>query len=60
LYNWVIQDGGDDFITAESEELPTINHQTSSHGQAAEHAFMFNFKQKLANAMWEDYHANNI
>ncbi|XP_025813055.1 uncharacterized protein LOC112890368 [Panicum hallii] len=60
IHNWVIQDGGDDFIIDASEELATINHHTSSHGQAAEHAFMVNFKQELANAMWEDYHANNI
>jgi hypothetical protein len=60
IHNWVIQDGGDDFIIAESDELPTINHQTSSHGAAAEYAFMVNFRQELANAMWEDYQANNI
>jgi hypothetical protein len=60
IHNWVIQDGGDDFIIDASEELDTINHHTSSHGQAADHAFMVNFRQELANAMWADYHANNI
>ena len=57
IHNWVIQYGGDDFIIPESEELPTINHQTSSHGQAIEYDIMVNFRQELANAMWEDYHA---
>jgi hypothetical protein len=60
IHNWVIQDGGDDFIIEASEDSTTINHHTSSHGQAAEQAFMVNFRQELANAMWADYHANNI
>jgi hypothetical protein len=60
IHNWVIQDGGDDFIIPESEELPTINHQTSSHVQAIKHSTMVNFRQELANVMWEDYHANTI
>jgi hypothetical protein len=42
IHNWVIQDGGDDFIIPKSEELPTINHQISSHGQAIEHGIMVN------------------
>jgi hypothetical protein len=60
IHNWVIQDGGDDFIIPENEELPTINHQISSHGQAIEHGIKVNFRQELANAMWEDYHTNTI
>jgi hypothetical protein len=44
IHNWVIQDRGDDFIIPESEELPTINHQTTSHGQVMEHAIMVNFR----------------
>jgi hypothetical protein len=60
IHNWVIQDGGDEFTIPESEKLPTINHQTSSHGQAMKHAIMVNLRQELANAMWEDYNANTI
>jgi hypothetical protein len=61
IHNWVIEDGGDDFIIAENDDLPGIIHQTSTHGQATEHAFMVNFRQELANAMWQDrqqYYSN--
>jgi hypothetical protein len=51
IHNWVIEDGGDEFIIPEYEELPTITHQTSTHGQATNHAFMVNFRQEIANAM---------
>jgi hypothetical protein len=33
IHNWVIEDGGDEFIIFENEELPIITHQRSSHGQ---------------------------
>jgi hypothetical protein len=62
IHNWVIEDGGDEFIIPEDEELPTITHQTSTHGQATDHSFMVNFRQEIANTMWEDrehYHGNN-
>jgi hypothetical protein len=62
IYNWVIEDVGDEFIIPEEEELPSITHQRSSHGQAAEHTFMVNFRQEIVNAMWKDrqqYEANN-
>jgi hypothetical protein len=55
IHNWVIQDGGDEFIILENEELPSISHQRSTHGQAMEHAFMVNLRQEIANAMWENY-----
>lgn len=63
IHNWVIDDGGDEFIIPEDEEVPTISHERSSHGQAVEHAFMVNFRQEIANTMWQDqlnYHANNM
>jgi hypothetical protein len=44
VHNWVIDDGGDEFIIPEDEEVPTISHERSSHGQAVEHAFMVNFR----------------
>jgi hypothetical protein len=62
IHNWVIEDVGDEFIIPEEEELPSITHQRSSHRQAAEHTFMVNFRQEIANAMWKDrqqYEANN-
>jgi hypothetical protein len=31
IHNWVIQDGSDEFIIFETEELPSINHQISTH-----------------------------
>jgi hypothetical protein len=44
IHNWVIEDGGDEFIILENEDLPIITHQRSSHGQAMKHAFMVNFR----------------
>jgi hypothetical protein len=34
IHNWVIEDGGDEFIIPENDELPIITLQRSSHGQA--------------------------
>jgi hypothetical protein len=45
IHNWVIQDGSDEFIILETNELPSINHQISSHGQAMERYVMVNFRQ---------------
>jgi hypothetical protein len=55
IHNWVIEDGGDELIMDENDEVPNITHSTSSHGQASEHAFMVNFRQEIANTMWEHY-----
>jgi hypothetical protein len=49
IHNWVIEDRGDEFIIPKNEDLPTISHQRSSHGQTIEHAFMVNFRQEIAN-----------
>ena len=54
IHNWVIQDGGDELIMPEHNWIPTYNHASSSSGQAREHAFMVNFRQQIANHMWED------
>jgi hypothetical protein len=62
IHNWVIKDGGDEFIIPEDEERTTITHQTSTHEQATDHVFMVNFRQEIDNVMWEDrehYHGNN-
>ncbi|XP_025821786.1 protein ALP1-like [Panicum hallii] len=61
IHNWVIEDGGDDLIISESDDLPIITHQTSTYGQATEYTFMVNFRQELTNAMWADrqqYYSN--
>jgi hypothetical protein len=58
IHNWVIEDGGDELIIPETETIPTISHQKSSHGQAQDHAFMVNFRQKIANSIWEDRQTN--
>jgi hypothetical protein len=58
IHNWVIEDGGDEFIIPESEIMPSITHQRSSHGQVQDLAFMVNFRQEIANAMWEDHQHN--
>jgi hypothetical protein len=58
IYNWVIEDGGDESIIPENEELPIITHQRSSHGQAMEYAFIVNFRQEIVNAMWKEYSSN--
>jgi hypothetical protein len=44
IHNWIIEDGGDYLIISENDDLPSITHQTSTHGQATEHAFMVNFR----------------
>lgn len=50
IHNWVIEDGGDELILLESDDtLPSITHQTSTHGQAQDHAFMVDFRQEIAN-----------
>jgi hypothetical protein len=62
IHNWVIEDGGDEFIIPEDEELPTITHEISTHGQATYYFFMVNFRQEIANTISkdrEDYHGNN-
>jgi hypothetical protein len=56
IHNWVIEDGGDDLIIFENDDLHSITYQTSTYGQATEYAFMVNFRQELANAMWVDRH----
>jgi hypothetical protein len=62
IYNWVIEDRGDEFIIPETVEISSINLQRSAHGQAMEHAFMVDFRQQFANVMWEgrqQYHGKN-
>jgi hypothetical protein len=54
IHNWVIQDGGDEMIIQESD-WPIHNHASSSAGQASEHALMVNFRQQIADQMWQDY-----
>jgi hypothetical protein len=54
IHNWIIQDGSDELIIQESN-WPIQQHSTSSSGQASEHAFIVNFRQQIANQMWEDY-----
>jgi hypothetical protein len=63
IHNWVLEDGGDEFIISEDEAMPSITHQSSSHGQAMEHVFMVHLRQEIANSMWEDrqnYHDNDM
>jgi len=54
IHNWVIQDGGDEMIIEESEPVQNYSHASSSTGQATEHAFMANYRQQIADQMWED------
>jgi hypothetical protein len=54
IHNWVIQDGSDELIIQESN-WSIQQHSTSSSGKASEHAFLVNFRQQIANQMWEDY-----
>jgi hypothetical protein len=57
----LVEEGGGEFIIHEDETMPTITHQSSSHGQATYHAFMVNFRQEIANSTQEDrqnYHGN--
>ena len=59
IHNWIVQDGGDEFILPENNFMPIHTHATSSSGQVTEHAFMVNFRQEIANHMWED-HQNHL
>ncbi|XBJ05571.1 hypothetical protein VPH35_024328 [Triticum aestivum] len=54
IHNWVINDGIDEYIIPEDEWVPNITHASSSSGQAHEHAYMVNFRQGVADQMWED------
>jgi hypothetical protein len=54
IHNWVINDGIDEFIIPEDEWTPNITHASTSSGQAQELAYMTNFRQELADQMWED------
>lgn len=38
IQNWIIEDGGDDFIISEEEWIANYNYATSRSGQASEHA----------------------
>lgn len=59
IHNWVINDGIDEWVPnitiPEDEWVPNINHATTTSGQASEHAHMVNFRQEIANQMWEDW-----
>jgi hypothetical protein len=44
IQNWIIQDGGDEFIIEESNNGPNHSHATSLSRQASEHAFMVNLR----------------
>jgi hypothetical protein len=54
IHNWVINDGIDEFIIPEDAWVANINHATTTSGQASEHTQMVNFRQGIANQMWED------
>ena len=54
MHNWVLQDGLDEFIIPETNYIPNHNYADSSSGQASEHQHMVNFRQGIANAMWQD------
>jgi hypothetical protein len=54
IQNWIIQDGGDEFIIEKSNDWPNHSHDTSSSGQASEHVFMVNLRQEIADQMWQD------
>ncbi|XP_037404922.1 uncharacterized protein LOC119267603 isoform X2 [Triticum dicoccoides] len=54
IQNWVLNDGIDEYIIPEDEWVPNITHASTSAGQAEEHAYMVNFRQGLADQMWED------
>ncbi|EEE52941.1 hypothetical protein OsJ_35573 [Oryza sativa Japonica Group] len=56
--NWIIEDGGDDFIISEEEWIANYNYATSRSGQASEHAYMVQFRQDTADQMWEDRQAH--
>ena len=54
IHNWVINDGIDKFIIPEDEWTPNIQHASTSSGQAQELLYMTNFRQEIADQMWED------
>ena len=61
IHNWVIQDGGDELIIDENNWIP-LTYASTSSGQARDHEFMVNFRQQIANHMWEDrqnHYTNN-
>jgi hypothetical protein len=41
-------------ISYEAEWTPNITHASTSYGQAQELAHMSNFRQELADQMWQD------
>ncbi|XP_040381130.1 uncharacterized protein LOC107304789 [Oryza brachyantha] len=43
IQNWIIEDGGDDFIISEEEWIANYSYATSRSGQASEHAYMVQF-----------------
>lgn len=59
IQNWIIEDGGDDFIISEEEWIANYNYATSRSGQASEHAYMVQFRQDTADQMWEDRQAHH-
>jgi hypothetical protein len=54
IHNWVIEDGIDELIISETEWAANPIPSTTSSGQAADLAYMVNFRQELADAMWAD------
>jgi hypothetical protein len=38
----------------QESDWPIHTHASSSSGQASEHALMINFRQQIADQMWED------
>ncbi|XP_024311468.1 protein ALP1-like [Brachypodium distachyon] len=62
IHNWVLGDEIDEYIIPEDEWPPNINYASSSSGLAQEDAYMVNFRQGIADQMWqarENYIANN-
>ncbi|XP_015611049.1 protein ALP1-like [Oryza sativa Japonica Group] len=59
IQNWIIEDGGDDFIISEEEWIANYNYATSRSGQASEHAYMVQFRQDTADQIWEDRQAHH-
>jgi hypothetical protein len=54
IHNWVIEDGIDELIISETEWAANPIPSTTSSGQAADLAYMVNFRQEMADAMWAD------
>ena len=52
IHNWVIRDGIDELIIPETEWPPNQTPSTSSSAQ--DHQYMVNFRQGIADEMWED------